>query len=412
MNYSYLREKKAKRYAAMSSGIQLIAPNMHTYQNAIVLPVRKNELTPMFGWGGVFSNDRQHISFPELNGFGGIYEYAEDELIYIDKKAVYLGPFIKHWGHFLMDACSRCWYCLKDDDSIDEYILLTEESSQTQLTGNYKEFFELLGITKKLVLIDKPVKYREILIPDLGVKKAEYYSFEQADVFKTVRNNALKKSDISNKTKGVYLSRQKFSQTEFGEKTIAKFFKNNAFEIIYPEQKTLTELIGIMNSAEICASASGSGSFNYLFLKEEKKAITIDRTVIPDPYVVAIEKMTQFQLVPIDANISLFPVTYGGGPFIYIYNQYLDNYAIDSKNKRLPIQKGLVVNILVRKYLRAYMDTYSKYLNEWVVKDLYDVFKEAYDESISIYQHSITKTSGLKRIKWLPTILIDSLKKH
>ena len=415
MNLEYVRSNKRMFFEKMDSNIKLIKPNASLYENVTVLPVR-NSPESFMGLGGCLNNEGEFISESGIKdacqnySFGGKYDYNIAECEYVDKSVVYLGNYFKQWGHFLLDSCSRCWYCL-ENDNIEAFILLVNEQESFTLANNYKEFFNLLGIYDKIIFVNKPTKFKEVIIPQVGARKAEYYSLEQGRVFDKIINSALSIPHESECYSGLYLSRTKLKKNEYGENEILKFFKRNNFKIIYPENESLTKLIQLMANADVCASASGSGASNILlFSKPGKNVLLLERLAIPDAYLIGSYKMRSISLTIIDSNISIFPVTAGGGPFIYSYNKYLDSWAKDNNYTQVKIKKGIYINRIVRKYINKYMDTYPKYIDKWITVDLYDAVKEAYDETYKDYGYAVSKISGLKRLKYLPNMIIESIK--
>ena len=52
---------------------------------------------------------------------------------------VFCGYFINHWGHFLVEAVSRLWYFIQEDNTqIDKYVFVVGENEHRILKGNYK----------------------------------------------------------------------------------------------------------------------------------------------------------------------------------------------------------------------------------------------------------------------------------
>lgn len=407
----YVRCHRRTHYENMINRCNKIVPKVHKYCNSTVLPVRFSENAPTFGFGGCLDENGEYIEFSGIdNSFGGKYEFSECS--FMDSKAVYLGTFIPQWGHFLLETCARIWYCLDEEPNVDKYLISITEGNKEQLVNNYREFFELLGIFDRILLINKPIKFKEVIIPDLGIRKSEYYSDEYGKVIDKIIENALSKKKVLTGSNGVFLSRSKWKNNDFGSKTLDSFFKKNGFKIIHPETVRLTDLICLLNSSKISASISGSTAHNLLFLKSGSKAVMLERQAIPDAYFASIYLSRKINYTFIDAHISILPVNSGGGPFIYCYNKYIDRFAKDENMKRKHIEKGLIINNRVRKYLRAYMDTYSKYPPRWVVVDHYDCFKEGYDEAKAEYGYAISKTSGLKRAKYLPFMIKEYILSH
>lgn len=172
VDYRYLRPQKA---AALKKQHEVAyekreTPSVWQGKNATVLPVRK---TDQFGWigcGGVVDEDGNSVGISAVeccvkpcNSF----ESAE----YRDKKVVYCGYLIHHWGHFLVEGVARLWYFLENDSSVDSYVFALDEGETREIKGNYKEFLTLLNIWDKLEFVNKPTTYREVIVPDLAFRR-------------------------------------------------------------------------------------------------------------------------------------------------------------------------------------------------------------------------------------------------
>lgn len=47
----------------------------------------------------------------------------------------------------------------------------------------------------KTVIINKPTKFDSVIVPKIGIKKAELFSFEYGDMFKRCVKNVMKEND-------------------------------------------------------------------------------------------------------------------------------------------------------------------------------------------------------------------------
>lgn len=350
------------------------------------------------GDGGVIDNKGDYVPQSGIDtAFGGKYDYVQPETT-IDKSVVYLGPYIKQWGHYLLDSCSRLWYVLEHDDEVDYYVFLCVEHEDTEcLTGNYLEFLQLLGIEHKVLLLNKPEKFSKVIIPDIGIRKAEFYSKEMGELFRKCANN-IDINPENNRDNRIFMSRSKLHNVvENGNEEIDAFFSKNGFKIIYPERERLSNLIKIFQSASIVATISGSTAHNLVFTDKSTKCVIIERQAMANEYQVGMNLSCNILAEHIDANICLLPVSPGSGPFIVCCNQYLAQYAADNN---MAFQKSSCVNKYVRNYLYRYFDTYYSYPPEWVVKDRYAVIKEAYEDAIREHGNNIVKIGLLQRIKY------------
>ena len=190
IDYRYLRPKKA---AAMKRQHEvpyetLDTPALWRGKNATILPVHK---TDEFGWtgcGGVMDENDHCVDISAVECCvhpSETYTSAE----YRDEKVVYCGYMIAHWGHFLVEGVTRLWYFLENDPTVDKYVFALDEGEIREIKGNYKEFFNLLGIWDKLEFINKPITYREVIVPDMAFRRWGAYSPKYLRIVDTVAAN-------------------------------------------------------------------------------------------------------------------------------------------------------------------------------------------------------------------------------
>lgn len=386
INYQYLRPKKA---AALKNWCEASIEVHHQPQiwhgtNATILPLREDTTgRALFGLGGVVDKDGTYVSLsciPESVQYP--YTYTQSE--FRDEKVVYCGYLIKHWGHFLMDAVSRLWYFLENDSTIDKYVFFVKENEYREITGNYRIFFELLGVWDKLEIICKPTTFREVIVPELGLSKKISYIPKYVEIFETIAQNVI--PDPSWQTpKKVFFSRGQFTKGlayEFGFEVLDDFFEKNGYQILYPEKIPLDHLIHIIRNAEIVASISGSVAHNMLFAKQGQKLEILERFVISADYQVDVNKMKELDITYIDINIPIYPTNFAG-PFIAGYTEELAQFAKDN-HYSAPDSKFLSKSHYkkcFKKYIAAYKDLYNY---QWVMLDWYAPFAESFMEGFNV----------------------------
>lgn len=192
IDYSYLRPQKADALRKWHES------NFHkrdklentSYANAVILPIRKVPGDVLqFGRGGVIADGAYIGSSGIENRIYGSYAYNNAEKS--DERVVYCGYWVKQWGHFLVEGVARLWYALENDSSIDKYVFVSEENGPTEMYGNYLEFIKLLGIAEKVEIINKPIQYRNVIVPELGYSRKYYYGEQYKRIFDAIAENAM-----------------------------------------------------------------------------------------------------------------------------------------------------------------------------------------------------------------------------
>ena len=319
----------------------------HCYEDAVILPARADGKT-LFGRGGViyqnqyiatsgivsYGRDLLHRYGTPTEVFGGYYDFKIEKTI--DEPVIYCGMITNHWGHFLVDFTTRLWYALSNDKGI-KIVFVVRENQHIDLISNIKRFLELLGYkSEQILLINKPTKFKTVILPECSYVTNKYFSKKFLDVFDAVAENV---STLSSHTfkkdfpNNVYFARNKWHKaksSEFGEEILTDFFRRNNFAILSPEKYTLDEQIHIIRNSKIIASIEGTIPHNMLFAHKGQKLLIINKTYNINSMQRDVNIMKNLDVTFVDAYVSIFPVPMGDGPFVVVYNNQLKKYANDN----------------------------------------------------------------------------------
>lgn len=381
LDLRYLRPKKAAALKRWHEGNLEVRETLEIWkgENATLLPVRKDSQL-QFGRGGVVDKDRNYIDLsciPQRVQYA--YDFKNPE--YRDQKVVYCGYMVNHWGHFLIEGVCRLWYFLEQDPTIDKYVFLLDENEEREIRGNYREFLRLLKIWDKLEFINKPTTFREVLVPELALKCHTYYSPKLREMFDVVADNVV--VDPSWKTYDkIFYSRSQLAKGipfEFGFDMLDSFFAQNGYTILYPEKVPLGEMIHYIRNSKVVASISGSLPHNMFFGRNGQKVEIIERCTINDDNQVDVNRIRELHVVPIDANIPVYPINFVG-PFIMGYTPEMQRFAEDN-GYTAPDAKYLSEKHYKKcfvRYMKAYKDLYRY---NWFMYDWYDQFTDTMIEA-------------------------------
>ena len=381
IEYQYLRPKKAAALKRWHEGPFEVREDLTVWkgENATILPLRQDPAL-QFGRGGVVDADGNYV---ELSGIplrvwnGYPFENAE----YRDQKVVYCGYMINQWGHFLIEGVCRLWYFLEKDPSVDKYIFFLGENEQREIKGNYREFLQLLGIWDKLEFISKPITFREVLVPELSLKCQTYYSPKLREMFDVVAENVVADPSWEIQEK-IYYSRGQLAKGipfEFGYDMLDEFFSQNGYTVLYPEKVPLSQMIFYIRNCKVVASLSGSLPHNMFFARNGQTVEILERCTINDDNQVDVNRIRQLHVVPIDANIPVYPINFVG-PFIMGYTPQLQKFAED-RGYCPPASKYLTEKYYRKcfiNYMKAYKDLYRY---NWFMYDWYAPFADTMIEA-------------------------------
>lgn len=375
----YIRPKKKQLYLLHHCGSfpQIEELTSKSYDDATILPKRKfpNDRA-LWGRGGVVERSGEYVKESAIESYmEGKYELNAD-VKFVDEKVVYCGDMYLQWGHHLIDNINRLWYFFENDLSVDKYIFTITEDMKDKFPGsNYEEVFRLLGILNKLELISEPVKYREVIVPWSSYNKAKYYAKQYKDMLDVIIKNALKENKRKDFCKRIYFSRNDWNKDEYGQKTIENFFLKNGFQIVHPEKVPLVSMIAMVQNAEIIGAPSGSAAHNVLFARDGVQVIWIEKSAIYNQHQANIDRIKQLEASYVDANAVFFPVGNGNGPFIFLWNDWLERFAGD-KHWKFPDKE-----FLGREYIERELKAYIEDRKSETEPDWNELFEEAYVES-------------------------------
>ena len=379
IDYTYLRPKKAEALKKWYDAPVEIRqePAIWQGEQATILPLRRDpSFGLLFGKGGVVDCQGQYVDLSAIPGrVQDAYPFQAPDCR--EETVVYCGYMVNHWGHFLIEGVTRLWYFLEQDASVDKYVFFLDEGEQRQIQGNYREFFQLLGIWDKLEFINRPTTFRRVIVPELGIHMRQGYTPKLLGVFDRIAENVRPQPDWETPEK-IYFSRSQFQKGqpfEFGFDALDNFFAKNGYTILYPEKVPLSRMIHYIRSCQVVATLSGSLPHNMLFGRSGQKVEIIERLVISDDNQTDVNRMRDLDVVYVDANIPVYTIDFVG-PFIMGYTPELQRFAQD-RGYQPPddhyLTKKHYKSCFVR-YIKSYQDLYRY---NWFQDDWYGPFADS-----------------------------------
>lgn len=305
-----------------------------TYENAVVLPFVPDKNNSGKGFGGVVDSEGNYIALSatpeeELMAYG--YDADLSKAEYCGEAVVYLGYFIKQWGHFIVDFLPRLWWLQKNYNG--ERVVILTGSKNVKIDGNFMRMLELFGITPdKLCIVGRLTRFKSVIIPEMSMLRPEYYTEESKAMFRDIVKKACSGLSLRPKKK-IYFTRtrlRKGRRTEIGEPEIERLFKNNGFKVISPEKCSLKELVFYVSNADEIAALSGTIPHNIVFAKKGVKLIIINKNYRINTIQLMLNDFAGADVTYIDAHITMFPASPGRGPFWMHVNDNMLGFAFDN----------------------------------------------------------------------------------
>ena len=388
----YLRPLKALDYEAWKNRYhEKNDLAVESCDNALILPLKNIDGNDC---GGVVDVEGSYVelsSLPDrING-----AYPVEEYVTSDMRVVFCGYFNPTWGHFITDTVSRLWYVLKGNENIDKYVFIGEcNAPQWSISGNYLEFFQLLGIADKVEIVNVATRYKKVIVPELAFDLEAHYSMSFLSIYEAIINNVMATNDEKEPTKypkKIFLTRSGFKKAcryEVGMSKIDEFFKINGYEILRPETLTLKELVRYLHNCDEMATFTGSVCHNVLFGKMHQKITIIERYANNNRFQPGIDAMMQLNATYVDANYVIYSVSAGLGPFLYDFTAQFKEFAL-SRGYELPKNGNLKRNL--KQYIKAYrwLYQYQWFMPQWLESST-PLMRESYRDAMEVYGKWLT----------------------
>lgn len=420
-DYSYLRPKKGEQLRARHAAAPIRDDlQVLSVENGIVVPC--GLLAPNYGdYGTCYVLDANGSMVEEsllIDPRSERLEAADPS--FKDLRVVWLGPFIPQWGHFLLDCTARMWYLLEDDPDVDAWVFAGTRGCENRLDENYLEFLELCGIADKVMIVDEPVRFREVVIPEASSRRKadgfKYYSLATRRLFEHVCHAAHEAAPAEPESlpNRVLLSRAHFSgsrNTELGGEIVEDFFARNGYSVVYPEELPLSALIRMLAAAETVASVSGSIAHNAILAPGGAEQVIVERLPWNNPAQLVCDLTRTSRTVFIDGNYSFLPVHIGAGPFLFAWNDRFRSFACDrgyaGPDPELVSEARL--RKLVWRYLMVRRRMYApQWADEFTDPELYEEVRTEMHANLGDW---LGRASALSATLWMPVSLLHFAKR-
>lgn len=297
-------------------------------------------------------------------------------------RTLYGGWLRKVWGHFLMGGMARLWPLIDESftKNIDNILFFSNDFTGNQLTNNYLEIMQHLGIDKKIKILHSPASIECLIIPEISFEHDRFFSTECRDTFNYIRQRALSSQDDTEHTypKKVFLTRSFLRdavKNEINIQRLDKLFSDNGYEIIAPERTPVSRLIKIFDRAETIASLSGSTAHNLIFDSpdSDREHIIIERHPRPNTFQLNIDTMMRFNTTYVDGFYLPNFSCSSNSVMLFAFTPQFKALA-DSKQWATGAFENFDTTAVKRKELKQYFSRYRRYFGygetiaEWEIE--------------------------------------------
>lgn len=336
-------------------------PNTNIFDHAYLLPLRRRrDLKCNAFEGGVLTDKQNFVTgiqrsrrHYDLN-FACTKGYRVENARYIDEKVVFGGVFYGHFGHVIIDSCTRLWHFAENDaDGLRRVFVQTPDTKFC-----YGRFFDLAGMDWEI--IEEPTQFREVVVPEEA-----YWSFDRGKAawlewWDYLRKKALKTSKSRSSCKKIYLTRTNFHANDgINEVYYENCYKNLGYEVISPEQLPLEDQICIIAHATHIVCTMGTLAHMLVFASDGADITLLLRSpssVMPAQ--LTINQLRRFRWRCIEATLNPLPVSQSNGAFLYAPTPFFREYCHDTGLPEPP--ECIISDEMVIEYLKKWAENYKK----------------------------------------------------
>ena len=392
IDLSYMRPlKREKVQGKFNAFLRRDELSAVSYENALVLPGNNRN-------GGVIDCNGQLVEESTSAWFGGAYDVDDQTIEHDERTVVFLGEYATStWGHAHVSLLVRFWFCLSQNVDVDAYVIICEHPGQKNDNKPLNDFIRMAGFEEKVIFIDRPTQFKRVIVPEPSFTR-DWYSNQFCKTMNVIKRNALKEPiDFMETPEKIFLSRSHFERAksaEGGLELLDDYFKENGFTIIYPEEISLAQMVRIMQNAKVCASESGSITFNTLFANANLEVIVIERIPLFSDGNLLTNLSPAKRIAYVDGCYVLYPGGVGGACMLGFTDEF-ERFTNDNGycSPSPPYLEADYKNKCLEIYQKRYdmMNTYKQWLN-WNKPDWLPVVYEAFLASIDQFPQLDRKT--------------------
>lgn len=360
---------KALKVIEIDDGIILpTIPKKDGFENEFMGGVCDKKLNFISGLRRTPEGKRNPGFFGSITG----YNISNNDIKYIPETVIFGGIANGLFGHFLIDTLpNRLWYVIKNKTQNFKivFVIIQKEKSF------FNSFFELLGISDRILIIKEPTQFKKIIVPEESVHTWDCYTSEFMTVYKYICKNIKKQSPFGRK---IYLTHTQCNTGPecINEEYFESFFKKQKFEIVALEKYPINIQISILLNADEVATTLGTISHMAIFCKPKTTLIILTR--VSDSVLVAqniINCANKLNYYIVDVSLNFLPVdrTLTNGPILlgctsqwknfvkyYFNSEYQKKNLTQNSNELLDNSENSVEKFCY-KFLTSWAKFYKSY---------------------------------------------------
>ncbi len=189
--------------------------------------------------------------------------------------AVYLGPMMRHFGHFLLEVLPKLW--VFDQQAVTKVYFHPFKKRRDPPPLVLDTILAVAGPGVEVRQIEGPTRFAKLLVPSpvFRINRQGSPFFEE-----WVQAFAAKVAPEPQGAEFAYVSRRKLDLTRkrltLNEEVLETIFEKRGFEILHPQELTFFEQIARMRACRLLAGCSGSALHQALFMPRRSAVMGFD----------------------------------------------------------------------------------------------------------------------------------------
>ncbi len=194
---------------------------------------------------------------------------------------LFAGQLWSHFGHFLAESISRLWALDHIKKNVESIVFIPKRpDEQPALKGYQKEFFDLLGITIPVQILDQPTQVEDLIVPGQGFGLGAIAAGTPA--FRAYMARAFAPGIKPDGPPRLYLSRSRLGGQEGSivlEDMLEANLEKSGYVAYHPQTETLGQQIARYRAAEKIIGPDGSAFhlFGFVANDTQKAAVVLRR---------------------------------------------------------------------------------------------------------------------------------------
>lgn len=264
-----------------------------TLEDAIVAPIYRDSGNRV-NRGGVINHkgevEKQSLLYRNFSQIIFPPSSAASVIETCDEEHIFAGFLFNHFGHFILESLARVWAVRQVSNSPIVW------ATDGELNAWQREICETLGFANRVRTLKGPTRFKKLLLPDVGYRSQDYIHPNHAKFL-----GAYSRSQDDEKGPPLWLSRSALrgKQTISGEGEFEQALKKRGWDIVHPEQLSITKQLALIAKASVVAGVEGSALHAVVLVDQLSGPLVVFRRLFNQNYrtIASVKNIVQYDFI-------------------------------------------------------------------------------------------------------------------